>query len=113
MRERKCGCILYEYGPPFKCPKHQSKLREREEKSFRKVVSEHVASLGHDLTRWEEYESKKGKWTSFCKHCGDIAIVYDEPQSAVDQVISHMLSQPCRRSSLVEDVPNGQEAQVV
>lgn len=86
MRVRSCGCITYEYGPPFKCDKHQAKEKFSEEHGLRRTIREHAFGLGHELTLFSEYESYPGKWTAFCNTCGHIVIVYDVPPVRGDQV---------------------------
>lgn len=82
MKVKRCGCIDYDYGPPFICNKHQ----EAQERGLRRIVREEAAKFGHDLVAFSEYESQPGKWTSFCSHCCYIVIVYDTPQRDLDQV---------------------------
>ena len=96
MRERKCGCIYFEHGPPVKCGKHEAKEQLLEDRSLRRAVAEDVAKRGHKLGEWSEYESLPGKWTAYCMNCGLIAIVYDKPQEHVDQVNSWCFTRDCK-----------------
>jgi hypothetical protein len=96
MRERKCGCIYYCYGPPLLCPTHQAKQQEEEETGLRKLVKDQCEGLGHKVTRFSEYESQPGKWTAYCETCGKVIIVYDEPPRLGDQINSPCLTEVCR-----------------
>lgn len=82
LKERKCGCITYLYGPPHVCPKHQ----KAEERGLRTAVRAEAEKQGHTLASFTEYESQRGKWTTFCERCCAIVIVYDAPQERFDQV---------------------------
>src|SRR5437016_5874709 len=95
VRERRCGCLYFEVGPPVLCGRHEKKTRIKEEKALRQRVVERAAELGHDLKRFDEYGNQKGKWTSFCLSCGWLAIAYDEPPPVGDQVSGKVLSLPC------------------
>lgn len=86
LRERKCGCVYFEHGPPVKCPKHAERDQVIEEKGLRKAVRETAETLGHSLVGFSEYESRRGKWTSFCERCEYMVIVYDEVPERGDQV---------------------------
>ena len=115
VKEKKCGCIHFEVGPPVLCEKHQFKQdkkakrearqvereQAREEKGLRRVVADSAAERGHDLSRFKEYPSVKGKWTAHCHNCGSIAIVYDKIPEFGDQVNAKALLEDCKRSSLV------------
>jgi hypothetical protein len=105
LRERKCGCIYYAFGPPLPCPKHAKKSRIKEEKALRRAVEEQLAENGHVLTSWSEYDSLPGKWTSYCENCGVMAIVYDLPQHDTDQVNSWGFKRKCGKGATV----SGQE----
>jgi hypothetical protein len=100
IKERKCGCLYYQYGPPVKCHKHESKEVEGEKKRFRRLLTEHAESLGHRPTRWEADASDsrwcKGKWTMFCQDCGFIGIAYDAPIPGVDQMSGRVLQVTCK-----------------
>ena len=97
LREKKCGCIIYQVGPPLQCPKHTAKDANSESKQLRRTARDHATTLGHDLTDWVEYESLPGKWTSYCRTCGYMAIVYDHPKLAPgDQILGNALTKECR-----------------
>lgn len=95
VRERKCGCLYFDYGPPVLCHKHEQRAIEAEEKQLRRVVREQLEALDHDIGRWMEYESRPGKWTTYCLKCGRMAIVYDEPPEVGDQVASWAFQARC------------------
>ena len=78
----KCGCTVFQYGPPIPCDKHS------EENELRKVIREQAAERGHVLKPFEEYGSagQDGKWTSFCEKCCSIVIMYDECPTWGDQI---------------------------
>lgn len=101
MKQRKCGCITYDYGPPLTCPKHQT----AEEKGLRKLVRDTAESLGHRLNNFTEYESQRGKWTAFCQHeqCCQIVIIYDEPQPHLEAQINgkNILERECRGGAVL------------
>lgn len=115
VKVKKCGCTVFEVGPPVLCDKHQHKAdkkekREarkaardlkREEKGLRKIVSDAALENGHDLTRFKEYGSSPGKWTAHCHGCGAMAIVYDRIPAFGDQVNAKKLFEPCEKSALV------------
>lgn len=82
LRVRRCGCITYLYGPPHICPKHT----KAEERGLRIAVREQAERNSHKLASFTEYESQRGKWTTFCERCCAIVIVYDRPQARFDQV---------------------------
>lgn len=86
IKERKCGCLYFEYGPPVKCQKHADRDQEIIEKGLRKVVRDTAETLGHSLTRFLEYESRPGKWTAFCTLCERVVIVYDDVPERGDQI---------------------------
>lgn len=118
LKTRKCGCIVYEYGPPMPCPTHAARDEVQEEETLRKLVREQAAGLGHDLTTFTEYGTTRGKWTAYCSNCGYIAIVYDDPPPVGDQVAGWCLTRTCQHSTLaVEDThgqtQGGQSAEVV
>lgn len=97
MKVRKCGCVFFEYGPPVKCGKHAAREQEIEEKGLRKAVREQATDLGHDLTRFMEYESRPGKWTAHCNRCERIVIVYDDVPERGDQINGKLiLEERCR-----------------
>lgn len=97
MKERKCGCIYFEHGPPVKCTKHAARDQEIEEKGLRKAVRDQAEDMGHDLTRFLEYESTPGKWTAFCNKCERLVIVYDQPPVRGDQINGRrILEERCR-----------------
>ena len=96
MRQRKCGCIKYDYGPPLLCNYHKKRSTEKEEKTLRRAVADQVRDNGHELTPWREYPNVKGKYTAYCYGCGVIAIVYNDPPTGnQDQVSSWILNKPC------------------
>lgn len=115
MKERKCGCIVFDVGPPVLCDTHKFKLEQkekkaekkaareekREQKGLRKTVEEQATELGHDLSRFKEYPSVRGKWTAHCHRCGGIVIVYDGIPERGDQVAGAVFKK-CERSSLVD-----------
>jgi hypothetical protein len=116
VRERKCGCLYFQFGPPVKCPRHLKKARLKEEKTLRALVEEQATNLGHEVTEWREYKNQRGKWTAYCKRCGLMAIVYDEPPVVGDQVGGWLISRgECKKSDLatldipVEDLPEDEE----
>lgn len=143
MKERKCGCLVYELGPPVLCERHQAKADrrakkearraerevEKEEKGLRKVVLETAESNGHVLSKFKEYPSCPGKWTAHCHLCGSIVIVYDKMPERGDQIAGQAVFNPCHKSDLVntlgevdreaiaarfvKDGPDAQAAQVV
>ena len=115
MKEKKCGCIIFEVGPPVLCEKHQHKIEKqtrreekraareqaREEKGLRKIVLDKAAEHGHDLSRFKEYASRPGKWTAHCHACGAIVIVYDKTPEYGDQIAGAAVFKPCHKSELV------------
>lgn len=105
IKERKCGCLYYSYGPPVLCKKHDKKSRVKEERALRALVEEQLAELGHVLTGWSEYGSVPGKWTAYCEKCGVLAIVYDKPPKVGDQINSWGFKGPCKKGEL-----NGKES---
>ena len=109
VKEKKCGCIYFEVGPPVLCGRHlQREIKKaerekvREEKGLRKVVAETAFTNGHDLSKFKEYGSRPGKWTAHCHSCGSMVIVYDQPPERGDQVSGKALFEPCAKSSLVQ-----------
>lgn len=86
IKERKCGCIYFEHGPPVICQKHAARNQELEELGLRKAVRDTAETLGHSLTRFSEYESHPGKWTAYCQHCEHLVIVYDAVPTRGDQI---------------------------
>lgn len=102
MRERKCGCLVFRYGPSVLCAKHEKKVTIGERNSLRRAVEAEVKILGHQLGAWREYDSQPGKWTTHCEFCGLIAIVYDYVPAVGDQVsMGWLLRAKCSRSPLV------------
>lgn len=115
MKEKKCGCIIFEVGPPVLCEKHQARIdkkerraekaaaREqvREEKGLRKLVLDSAQEHGHDLSRFKEYPSYDGKWVAHCHGCGAVAIVYDKTPKYGDQINAAKLFADCEKSDLV------------
>lgn len=116
MKERKCGCIIFEVGPPVPCEKHKAKIEKkekraakaaereqaREEKGLRKIVLDTAFGHGHDLSRFKEYPSTDGKWVAHCHRCGAVAIVYDKTPRYGDQINAAKLFVDCERSTLVD-----------
>jgi hypothetical protein len=97
MKVRKCGCIYFEYGPPVKCGKCAGRDQEVEEKGLRKAVRDSAAELGHELNRFQEYESRPGKWTAMCVRCERLVIVYDDVPERGDQINGRLiLEERCR-----------------
>ncbi len=93
MTVKRCGCIEYVYGPPHICSKHQL----AEEKGLRRAVRESAELRGHKLFPFTEYESQRGKWTTYCAGCSAIIIVYDAPQDVFDQINGPaILEKDCR-----------------
>lgn len=108
MKEKACGCINYEVGPPVYCEKHQSKANKkaereqaREEKGLRKIVAQQALDLGHDLSPFREYGSRPGKWTAHCHSCGGLVIVYDTVPEFGDQIGGPAVFKACQRSTVV------------
>lgn len=115
VKEKKCGCIQFEVGPPVLCEKHQHKLEKkekreakraaretaREEKGLRKTVAQQAQDNGHDLSRFKEYGSRPGKWTAHCHSCGAIVIVYDTVPEYGDQIAGAGVFKACEKSALV------------
>lgn len=108
MKEKKCGCIIFEVGPPVLCGKHQSKVdrkekREKlkEEKGLRKLVLDKAIENGHDLSRFKEYGSRPGKWVAHCHACGAMVIVYDAAPEYGDQIAGPAVFKTCHKSDLV------------
>lgn len=108
VKEKKCGCVIFEVGPPVLCETHQRKAAKQharaqalEEKGLRKLVADQARDHGHDLSRFKEYASAGGKWTAYCHNCGAIAIVYDRVPERGDQVNVQRLHGPCHKSDLV------------
>ncbi len=108
MKERKCGCIYFEHGPPVRCEKHSSiqakreaREKDREEKGLRKIVAQKAIEFGHDLARFKEYSSRVGKWTTHCHQCGAMVIVYDDIPERGDQICGPAVFKACERSALV------------
>lgn len=116
MKEKKCGCLVFELGPPVLCETHKAKVERkeriaekkaerekvREEKGVRKLVLDSATEHGHDLSRFKEYPSYDGKWVAHCHHCGGVAIVYDKTPKYGDQVNAAKLFVDCERSTLVD-----------
>lgn len=116
MKEKKCGCIVFDVGPPVLCGKHQhneekkehraekkaAREQAREEKGLRKIVLDKAIEFGHDLSRFKEYPSADGKWVAHCHRCGSIAIVYDRTPKYGDQINAAKLFVDCERSTLVD-----------
>lgn len=116
MKEKKCGCIVFELGPPVLCQAHQAKIdkrektiakkaereQAREEKGLRKIVLDKATEYGHDLSRFKEYASCDGKWVAHCHRCGGVAIVYDKTPRYGDQINAAKLFIWCERSTLVD-----------
>jgi len=66
--------------------------------ALRRAVRDQAEALGHKLTPFEEYKAafQPGKWTSYCKSCGAMCIVYEEYwQSPGDQVSGKVLEASC------------------
>jgi hypothetical protein len=115
MKEKKCGCIVFEIGPPVLCETHQHKLErkekiaekkaarevEREEKGLRKIVLDTAVGHGHDLSRFKEYPSFDGKWVAHCHRCGAVGIVYDRTPKYGDQINAAKLFLDCEQSAVV------------
>lgn len=110
MRNRKCGCKIDKKTPTnsILCERHATRAKRRakrekvqEEKGLRREVIQLAEGNGHALTRFKEYPSVTGKWTAFCKNCGDLFIVYDEIPEAGDQIESWSLTKQCKKSALV------------
>jgi len=108
MKEKKCGCIIFEHGPPVQCEGHQrqtdkkvAREKAREEKGLRKIVAEQALSQGHDLACFKEYASCQGKWVSHCHECGAMVIVYDTVPERGDQIAGPGIFKACRKSDLV------------
>ena len=96
IRQRKCGCVYFEVGPPVQCPKHQAKEERTESLALRRAVNERTRKLGHELTDWVEYDSRPGKWTAYCRGCGLMAIIYDSPDLTMgDQICGKVLLKEC------------------
>lgn len=107
IREKKCGCVIYEVGPPVLCESHQRKAdkkeaREikREESSLRKTILQQAGDLGHNLSRFKKYSSCPGKYTAHCHRCGGIVIVYDKIPEYGDQVAGAVFNE-CAPSGIV------------
>lgn len=109
MREKKCGCVVFDHGPPILCVTHQTKIERKverekaqEEKGIRKAAHEAARRLGHDLSRFKETKATRGKWVAFCRSCGALVIVYDEiPRSGCDQISGKPISEGCRGGSVL------------
>ena len=108
MKERKCGCLYFEHGPPVPCEKHQRKLEKKEarekakeEKGLRKIVADKALENGHDLTHFKEYGSQPGKWVAHCHSCGGLVIVYENIPERGDQICGQAVFAACRKSDLV------------
>ena len=108
MKEKKCGCIVFEHGPPIPCERHarkiekqEARVKAKEEKGLRKIVAQQALDNGHDLARFKEYSSQQGKWTSHCHQCGALIIVYDEIPERGDQISGRAVFEPCNKSDLV------------
>lgn len=96
LKEKACGCVTFAVGPPVFCDKHLKKIQSSEERGLRKAVREQSDALAHDLTPFEEYESTPGKWTAYCRFCGNMFIVYDEiPSHGGDQIAGWALTTQC------------------
>lgn len=102
MKERKCGCLYFEHGPPVKCHKHTVRDEALEVKGLRRLVSDQAKENDHELTRWAEYESLRGKWTCHCVKCGLVFIAYDKPPEVGDQIAGWGLGKVCTGSPLVQ-----------
>lgn len=97
VKTYSCGCLYFEVGPPVLCAACAAREQLKEEKGLRRAVREQAESLGHELTRFAEYESTPGKWTAFCTKCERLVIVYDEVPSRGDQVNGkRVLEERCR-----------------
>lgn len=108
MKERKCGCIVYEFGPPLLCVTHKTKAdrkiqrdQRKEEKGLRKIVAQQAFDQGHDLSQFREYKSQDGKWVAHCHSCGAMCIVYDRMPERGDQVAGKAIFQPCNPDELI------------
>ena len=108
MKTKKCGCLVFEHGPPVLCDdhtakadRHAAKEKVQEEKGLRKIVQENATQLGHALTRFREYTSRAGKWTAYCLRCGAMCIVYDTVPDVGDQVAGKVLTETCKKSELL------------
>lgn len=96
IAQKKCGCVTFQVGPPIPCEKHKAKEERTETAQLRRAIKQHALDLGHDLTDWVEYDSRPGKWTSFCHTCGSMAIMYDRPDMTLgDQVLGNALTKEC------------------
>lgn len=106
VKEKKCGCIIFQIGPPVLCDTHQAKATKREarqqrqeERGLRKLVADAARDHGHDLSTFREYNSQPGKWTAHCHSCGALAIVYDAVPLRGDQVNAARFFEACRGGS--------------
>lgn len=118
MKEKKCGCVIFEVGPPILCDEHQAKQAKKdaraqvlEEKGLRRIVVDRSRELGHDPTTFKPYGSQPGKWTAYCRHCGALIIVYDSVPERGDQVAGGAAFKTCRRGGLVEALAGTDEVQ--
>lgn len=97
IRQKKCGCVVFQVGPPVQCPKHLKREEKTESSALRRAARSRAHDLGHDLTDWVEYDSLPGKWTAYCHTCGYMAIVYDSPSLTLgDQILGNALTKECR-----------------
>jgi len=97
LKEKKCGCIVFEYGPPIVCSTHQLKEKVKDEREIRRLAREQSRRFGHDLSDFREYPSTPGKWVAHCHTCGGMAIVYDEVPARGDQLAGPAMFNDCRR----------------
>lgn len=106
VKEKKCGCLYFEHGPPVLCETHKEKADRKEErakrrevKGLRKIVADQARDLGHDLSQFREYPSLKGKWTAYCHSCGAFTIVYDFVPERGDQIAGKAVFERCSGGS--------------
>ena len=98
VRERKCGCLVFKFGPPVPCGKHAKKAVVKEAKALRFLFERQLNEMDHELTEWSEYINCPGKWTAHCIHCGVIAVCYEKmPPKDTDQMHSWGLKKKCAR----------------
>jgi len=120
-KEKKCGCIYYEVGPPLLCTKHKTKKnnkaereerkrnRERvaEERGLRKAALETARKRGHDMSPFKETTGTRGKFVTYCFDCGRLAIVYDRIPVYGDQVHGKSLTEECSGGSALSRALKG------
>ena len=121
MKEKKCGCIVFEIGPPVLCSKHKTRENKKvdreerkrrkeqvaEEKGLRKAAADTARKRGHDMSPFKETTGTRGKFVSYCFDCGRLTIVYDRIPFFGDQVSGKSLTEECSGGSALSRALKG------